>query len=398
MTLARPRGDRNATARLPARGRDRRLPPRGHVAPEAAARLAAHFEGCPRCEAALQALDSQGGTVDADLRQAGVSGPPAAGFGPGTVVVGRYQFVAVLGEGGMGTVWRADQTAPVRRPVAVKLVNAGTGSKAVLARFAAERRALAVMGHPNIARVFDAGTTDSGGPYFAMELVGGVPITQYCDERRLTPRDRLALFVPVCQAVQHAHQKGVIHRDLKPSNVLVAEADGRPVPKVIDFGIAKATGDALGEGTPATGLGAVVGTPEYMAPEQAALDALDIDTRADVYALGVLLYELLTGSTPLTRQRSARVALLEMLRLVREQEPPPPSGRLSTADGLPGLAASRGTEPRRLTALLRGELDWVVMKCLQKDRARRHESASGLARDLERYPADEPVEAGRPTA
>jgi len=359
-------------------------------------RLAAHLEGCAACEAALDELEARPDTLAAAVRRAGP--PPAPGERPGAVLGGRYRLAAEIGAGGMGSVWRAEQTEPVRRPVAVKLIKPGMDSKAVLARFEAERQALAIMDHPNIAKVFDAGATEAGRPYFVMELVAGVPITEYCDARHLTTRERLALFVPVCQAVQHAHQKGVIHRDLKPSNVLVAEYDGRPVPKVIDFGVAKATGQALAGGTQVTGLGVVVGTPEYMAPEQAALDALDIDTRADVYALGVVLYELLTGSTPLTRQRLGVAALLEVLRLVREEEPPPPSRRLSTADALPSIAAQRRTEPRRLTALLRGELDWVVMKCLEKDRGRRYESASGLARDLERYLADEPVEAGRPTA
>jgi len=360
-------------------------------------RFAAHLETCPACEAALDELEA-GGTLQAAVRRAAPPDAPSPGERAGTLLAGRYRLTAEIGAGGMGCVWSAEQTEPVRRPVAVKLVKPGMDSRQVLARFAAERQALAIMDHPNIAKVFDAGATASGRPFFVMELVDGVPITDYCDGHRLTTRERLALFVPVCQAVQHAHQKGVIHRDLKPSNVLVARFDGRPVPKVIDFGVAKATGQSAADGTRVTGLGAVVGTPEYMAPEQAALDALDIDTRADVYALGVVLYELLTGSTPLTRQRLGAAALLEVLRLVREEEPPPPSARLSTADALPGIAARRGTEPKRLTAALRGDLDWVVLKALEKDRARRYETADGLARDLGRYLADEPVEAGKPTA
>jgi serine/threonine protein kinase/WD40 repeat protein len=322
---------------------------------------------------------------------------PVSGEAAGAVV-GPYKLLEVIGEGGMGTVWLAEQREPVRRLVALKVVREGMDSKAVLARFEAERQALALMDHPNIAKVFDGGATPAGRPYFAMELVKGVVITAFCDERRLTPRARLELFVPVCQAVQHAHQKGVIHRDLKPNNVLVALYDGRPVPKVIDFGVAKATGQKLTEKTLYTGLGAVVGTPEYMSPEQAELNQLDVDTRSDVYSLGVLLYELLTGTTPLTRKRLKEAALLEVLRAIREEEPPRPSTRLSTTEGLPAIAANRGLEPGRLTGMVRGELDWIVMKCLEKDRNRRYETANGLTRDLQRYLADEPVQACPPTA
>jgi serine/threonine protein kinase len=253
------------------------------------------------------------------------------------------------------------------------------------------------MDHPNIARVLDAGTSASGRPYFVMELVKGVPITQYCDEHRLTPKERLELFVSVCQAIQHAHQKGIIHRDIKPSNVLVALYDGKPIPKVIDFGIAKATGQQLTDKTLVTGLGNVVGTLEYMSPEQAELNQLDIDTRSDVYSLGVLLYELLTGSTPLEKKRLKQAALLEMLRVIREEEPPRPSFKLSSAEALPSLSASRGTEPRRLTSLLRNELDWIVMKALEKDRTRRYETANGFAADVSRYLAGEPVLAHPPS-
>jgi eukaryotic-like serine/threonine-protein kinase len=293
-----------------------------------------------------------------------------------------------------------------RRPVASRSTNdqksseirAECASFASLARFEAERQALALMDHPNIAKVLDAGTTDSGRPFFVMELVKGVPITQFCDERQLSPRQRLELFIPVCQAIQHAHQKGIIHRDIKPTNVLVALYDDRPVPKVIDFGVAKATGQQLTDASLMTGFGGIVGTPEYMSPEQAQLNQLDIDTRSDVYALGVLLYELLTGTTPIDRKRLGQGALFEVLRIIREEEPPRPSARLSTSDALASIAATRKTEPARLTKLMRGELDWIVMKCLEKDRSRRYETANGLAHDIERYLQDEVVEAQPPTA
>jgi serine/threonine protein kinase/tetratricopeptide (TPR) repeat protein len=321
---------------------------------------------------------------------------PAVHEGPGTIV-GPYELLEPLGEGGMGTVFQAAQTAPVQRQVALKIIKPGMDSRHIIARFEAERQALALMDHPHIAKVLDAGTTASGRPYFVMELVRGVPITRYCDERRLTLRQRLELFVPVCQAVQHAHQKGVIHRDLKPSNVLVAEYDGEAVPKVIDFGVAKATGPQLTERSVCTEIGQVVGTLEYMSPEQAELNALDIDTRSDIYALGVLLYELLTGTTPLDRKRLTETALLDVLRIIREEEPPQPSRRLSTVEELPSIAANRGVEPKQLSGLVRGELDWIVMKCLEKDRSRRYETANGLARDLERYLHDEPVQACPPS-
>ncbi len=316
----------------------------------------------------------------------------------GAVIAGRYKLVEAIGEGGMGTVWLAQQTEPVKRLVALKVIKPGMDSQQVLARFEAERQALALMDHPNIARVLDAGAAETGRPFFVMELVKGVPITRYCDEYRLTPRQRLELFIPVCQAIQHAHQKGIIHRDIKPSNVLVAQYDSMPAPKVIDFGIAKATGQPLTEHTLVTGFGAIVGTLEYMSPEQAQFNQLDIDTRSDVYALGVLLYELLTGGTPLDRKRLKETALLEVLRLIREEEPPRPSTRLSTTEGLPAIAANRGLEPKKLSGLLRGELDWIVMKTLEKDRNRRYETANGLALDLQRYLRDEAVLACPPSA
>jgi tetratricopeptide (TPR) repeat protein len=312
-------------------------------------------------------------------------------------VIGPYRLLEEIGEGGMGTVYMAQQTEPVLRQVALKLIKPGMDTRQVVARFEQERQALALMDHPNIARVLDGGTTQSGRPYFVMELVRGEPLTKYCDEQRLTPRDRLALFIPVCQAIQHAHQKGIIHRDIKPSNVLVALYDGKPVPKVIDFGVAKATGQPLTEQTLVTGFGAVVGTLEYMSPEQAEINQLDVDTRSDIYSLGVLLYELLTGTTPLEHKRLKEAALLELLRLIREEEPPRPSTRLSTAEALPSIAASRGLEPRKLSGLVRGDLDWIVMKALEKDRNRRYETANALAMDAQRYLSDEAVQACPPS-
>jgi serine/threonine protein kinase/Tfp pilus assembly protein PilF len=310
--------------------------------------------------------------------------------------IGPYKLVQMLGEGGMGTVFRAEQAQPIHREVAVKIIRPGMDSRQVLARFAVEQQALALMDHPNIARVLDAGTTETARPYFVMELITGVPINKYCDTKHLTLRERLQLFIPVCQAVQHAHQKGIIHRDIKPSNVLVALYDSKPVPKVIDFGIAKATGFKPSEQTVATELGSVVGTMEYMSPEQAEPGQIDIDTRSDIYSLGVVLYELLTGSTPLQPARLNGAALLDLLRLVREEEPPKPSTRLSTTEELPSIAANRATEPKKLTRLVQGELDWIVMKCLEKDRTRRYATAGALASDIERYLHDEPVEAGPP--
>jgi WD40 repeat protein/serine/threonine protein kinase len=335
---------------------------------------------------------------------------------PGTMI-GSYKLLQQIGEGGMGVVYMAEQQQPVRRKVALKIIKPGMDSAQVIARFEAERQALALMDHQNIAKVFDAGTTQSsrsretsdsagtltssatGRPYFVMELVHGVPITQYCDDHHLTPKERLGLFLPVCHAIQHAHQKGIIHRDLKPSNVLVCLYDGVPVPKVIDFGIAKATGPQLTERTMFTQFGTLVGTLEYMSPEQAEMSQLGIDTRSDVYSLGVLLYELVTGTTPLERHRLREAGFDEIRRLIREEEPPKPSTRLSTSGiALAAISAQRQTEPAKLTRLVRGELDWIIMKALEKDRNRRYESANSLARDVERYLHDEPVEACPPTA
>ena len=314
-------------------------------------------------------------------------------------LIGPYKLLQSIGEGGMGTVFMAEQTRPVHRKVALKVIKAGMDTRQVIARFEAERQALAMMDHVNIARVFDGGTTENGRPYFVMELVHGVPITRYCDDNHLTPRERLELFVPVCQAIQHAHQKGIIHRDIKPSNVMVTLYDGKPVPKVIDFGVAKATEQKLTERTLFTQYGTMVGTLEYMSPEQAEMSALGVDTRSDIYSLGVLLYELLTGNTPLTHMRMKEVAYAEILRMIKEVEPPKPSTRLSdSGEALASISANRHTEPAKLTKLVRGELDWIVMKTLEKDRNRRYETANGFAMDIQRYLSDEPVLACPPSA
>ncbi len=312
--------------------------------------------------------------------------------------IGPYKLLQKLGEGGMGVVYMADQDHPVRRRVAIKVVRAGMDSSHIAARFEQERVALAMMDHPNIARVLDAGTTSDGRPYFAMELVKGIPITEYCDQYHLSLRERLELLIPVCRAVQHAHQKGIIHRDLKPSNVIVGLYDARPIPKVIDFGVAKAVGQRLIDRTMFTEIGQIVGTLEYMAPEQAELNNLDVDTRADIYSLGALLYELLTGSTPFTAQQLRSVGISEMLRVIKDSDPAKPSTRISTVADLPKVASNRQLDPTRLASAIRGELDWITLKCLEKDRGRRYESAIGLADDLERYLADEPVLACPPSA
>ena len=313
--------------------------------------------------------------------------------------IGPYKLLQKIGEGGMGAVFMAEQEKPVRRKVALKVIKPGMDTGQVIARFEAERQALALMDHQNIAKVLDAGATDTGRPYFVMELVKGVPITEYCDRNHLTPKERLELFIPVCQAIQHAHQKGIIHRDIKPSNVLVTLHDGKPVPKVIDFGVAKAIDQRLTEKTMFTEFGAIIGTLEYMSPEQAEMGTLDIDTRSDIYSLGVMLYELLTGSTPLERAKLRQAAYSEVLRRIREEEPMKPSTRLSESkDSLPSISAQRKMEPARLTKLVRGDLDWIVMKSLEKDRTRRYETANGFARDVQRYLDGDPVEACPPSA
>ncbi len=314
-------------------------------------------------------------------------------------VIGPYKLLEHIGEGGFGIVFMAEQHAPVRRRVALKIIKPGMDTKQVLARFDAERQALALMDHPNIARVLDAGATDSGRPYFVMELVRGVPITEYCDQNNLAVHERLDLFVQVCHAVQHAHQKGIIHRDIKPSNVLVTTLDGRPVPKMIDFGIAKAINQPLTQETLFTRFTEMIGTPLYMSPEQAEMTALDIDTRSDIYSLGVLLYELLTGTTPFDKERLKQAAYEEIRRIIKEEEPAKPSTRISTlGDKSAAVAAHRHADPHRLSQLVRGDLDWIVMKALEKERSRRYETAIGFAMDVERYLADEPVLACPPSA
>jgi serine/threonine protein kinase len=316
---------------------------------------------------------------------------------PGTVI-GPYKLLEQTGEGGMGLVFVAEQQQPVRRKVALKVIKPGMDSRQVIARFEAECQALALMDHPHIAKVFDGGATPSGRPYFVMELVKGVPITDFCDEYHLTPRQRLELFVPVCQAVQHAHQKGVIHRDLKPSNVLVSRHDTAPVVKVIDFGVAKALGQELTDKTLFTGITQMIGTPLYMSPEQAGLSGLDVDTRTDIYSLGVLLYELLTGTTPFDKERFKEAGYDEIRHIIREEEPPKPSTRLSTlGQAAVTISTQRKSDPKRLSQLFRGELDWIVMKALEKDRNQRYETANSFAMDVQRYLADEPVLACPPS-
>src|SRR5580704_2957315 len=311
--------------------------------------------------------------------------------------IGPYKLMEQIGEGGFGLVFVAEQQQPIRRKVALKIIKPGMDTRDVIARFEAERQAL--MDHPNIARVLDAGTTDSGRPYFVMELVRGIPITEYCDQNQLTPRERLELFVPVCNAIQHAHLKGIIHRDVKPSNVLIMVHDDRPVVKVIDFGVAKALYQPLTEHTIYTRFAQMIGTPLYMSPEQAKMSGLDIDTRSDIYSLGVLLYELLTGTTPFNKERLAKAAYDELLKIIHEEEPPKPSLRLSqSGESLPSIAAQRKTEPAKLSKMFHGDLDWIAMKALEKDRTRRYETANAFAADVLRYLNDEPVEASPPSA
>ncbi len=319
-------------------------------------------------------------------------------FAPGTMV-GPYRLMEQIGEGGFGLVFVADQQKPVRRRVALKIIKPGMETREVIARFEAERQALAMMDHENIARVFDAGVTDDGQPYFVMELVRGVPLNEFSDNHRLDTRARLELFLSICNAVQHAHQKGIIHRDLKPSNVLVTLQDGRPIAKVIDFGIVKAIGQTLTDKTIYTRLSSMIGTPAYMSPEQAEMSNVDVDTRSDIYSLGVMLYELLTGSTPFTRDRLNSVGFDELRRIIREEEPPRPSARFSTLGDkiATTISANRRLEPAKLVSLMQGDLDWIVMKALDKDRGRRYPSANAMGEDVSRFLLGKPVEARPPS-
>src|SRR6266478_5643477 len=316
------------------------------------------------------------------------------------LMIGRYKVLEKVGEGGCGVVYVAEQTEPVRRRVALKVIKLGMDTKQVVARFEAERQALAMMDHPNIAKELDAGTTDTGRPYFVMELVRGIRITDYCDQSNLPTKERLDLFILVCRAIQHAHQKGIIHRDIKPSNILVTLHDGVPVPKVIDFGIAKATEGRLTDATVYTQLNQFIGTPAYMSPEQAEMSGLDIDTRSDIYSLGVLLYELLAGSTPFDANELMSQGIDAMRKTIREHEPPRPSTRFATLKGeeLTTTVKRRSTDTSKLLHQLKGDLDWIVMKCLEKDRTRRYETANGVAADLKRHLENEPVVARPPSA
>jgi serine/threonine protein kinase/tetratricopeptide (TPR) repeat protein len=364
-----------------------------------------------KIEALLRVHDDVGDFLENPAEAAGGSSATAAAGRSGTMVInpapvegvgsliGRYKLREKIGEGGCGIVYVADQGGPIRRRVALKVIKLGMDTKSVIARFEVERQALAMMDHPNIAKVLDAGATETGRPYFVMELVRGIRITEYCDQNNLSTEERLKLFTQVCQAIQHAHQKGIIHRDIKPSNILVTLHDGVPVPKVIDFGIAKATEGRLSDLTVYTELHQFIGTPAYMSPEQAEMSGLNIDTRSDIYALGVLLYELLTGQTPFDSKELVKSGLDEIRRILREQEPPRPSTRLSTMinTDLTAVAKGHGTQPPKLISLIRGDLDWIVMKCLEKDRTRRYETANGLANDLKRHMNHEPVSACPPS-
>ena len=352
-------------------------------------------------EALLQAHDRSGEFLEpaVGVARSTVKLDLAPAETPGTVI-GRYKLLQKIGEGGMGVVYMAEQTEPVVRKVALKIIKLGMDTRQVVARFEAERQALALMDHPNIAKVLDAGATETGRPYFVMELVRGVPITEYCDKNKLSTKLRLELFIPVCQAIQHAHQKGIIHRDIKPSNVMVTLHDGQPVPRVIDFGVAKATNQRLTQKTLFTHYAQMIGTPAYMSPEQAEMSGLDIDTRTDVYSLGVLLYELLTGTTPFPAKELLSKGYAEMQRIIAQQEPLKPSTRMSTMqhEEQTVLATNRSMDPSALQRGLQGDLDWIVMKCLEKDRTRRYETSNGLAADLRRHLNNELITARPPTA
>ena len=351
-----------------------------------------------RVEALLKVHEQE----QAFLKSESPNPPPTAEAAPPTerpgATIGRYRLMEQIGEGGMGVVFVAEQEKPIRRKVALKVIKPGMDSKTVIARFESERQALAMMDHGNIAKVLDAGTTDTGRPYFVMELVHGIPITDYCDRNKLPIRDRLELFIQVCQAIQHAHQKGIIHRDIKPTNVLVTLHDGKPVPKVIDFGVAKALHQRLTERTVYTSFAQVIGTPLYMSPEQAELSGLDIDTRSDVYSLGVLLYELLTGTTPFDKRQFEKAAYDEIRRIIRETDPPKPSTKIgSLGETATSVSLQRGTDQRTLSKLVTGDLDIIAMKALEKDRTRRYDTASGLADDVQRFLKDEPIVARSPS-
>jgi len=351
--------------------------------------------GRPSCAACGAALPTIVETLDA---RATPVEPPVKEPGRGSLIAGKYRLVEELGKGGMGVVFLADQTAPVKRQVALKIIKLGMDTHHVVARFEAERQALAVMDHPNIAKVFDGGATDTGRPYFVMELVRGIPLTTYCDQNELTTRERLELFIPICEAVQHAHQKGVIHRDLKPSNVLVAVQDGKPVPKIIDFGIAKAIDHRLAESTLFTEQGLLIGTPAYMSPEQAEMSGLDIDTRTDIYSLGVMLYELLIGVLPFDQKMLRAAAFNEIQRIIREIDPPRASTQIiKLGETNTTIAEHRRTDPASLHRQLKGDLDCILMRAMEKDRTRRYETASGLAMDINRHLHNEPISARPPS-
>ncbi|MGE3311526.1 MAG: serine/threonine protein kinase [Limisphaerales bacterium] len=371
---------------------------------------AAFLEGAcganPVQRARVEALLADHFQADAFMKAPAVEASPATLRAPPppsetpTRMLGRYELLEKIGEGGFGEVWMAEQREPLKRCVALKIIKLGMDSDQVVARFEVERQALAMMDHANIAKIFEADVTDAGRPYFVMELVRGIKITEYCDQNQLTTRERLRLFILVCQAIQHAHQKGIIHRDIKPSNILVTLDDAVPVPKVIDFGIAKATQQELTDKTVFTQLQQFIGTPAYISPEQAEMSGLDVDTRADIYSLGVLLYELLVGQTPFDAKEMTQGGLDALRRIIREKEPLRPSTRLNSMSGEARTTTGkrRQTEVSKLVHQLQGDLDWIVMKCLEKDRTRRYETANGLAADVQRHMANEPIIARPPSA